>query len=385
MAAVAISSVLVFEIVIEDTLWQPQAHRGRHTGDPRVFAQLLRQAGVDPADATVYAQTLSDERYSQAQFNELTAEDLRQLGFALGDTARVQKLQRQPLGNLQALPTVEAEAGRLAAEEAEADASGHTAADHMSAEQGVASASQSVRQSANAAEAEQVAPEKAEQEQSAAEKAEVERLAAEQLVSGTCHSNNVKVAGVSKTSVSAPTAVECQATCAKSSKCAAFSYTASTLVCHLHEREPGKALELRVQAGTVSGPGKPPTPQGAKRYALLFRGTAFRQGCNAKGIKAQQDVFAAAKTQLIEPLTHQNHVVDVFVTETSPCAGAQYMKAIQDSFGASLKLHRFIHTVYQGESVTVAVRTFLEYDRLNSAGNNTYILPLLLVRFMVHF
>jgi hypothetical protein len=177
MAAVAISSVLVFEIVIEDTLWQPQAHRGRHTGDPRVFAQLLRQAGVDPADATVYAQTLSDERYSQAQFNELTAEDLRQLGFALGDTARVQKLQRQPLGNLQALPTVEAEAGRLAAEEAEADASGHTAADHMSAEQGVASASQSVRQSANAAEVEQVAPEKAEQEQSAAEKAEVERLA----------------------------------------------------------------------------------------------------------------------------------------------------------------------------------------------------------------
>jgi hypothetical protein len=58
----------------------------------------------------------------------------------------------------------------------------------------------------------------------------------------------------------------------------------------------------------------------------------------------------------------------VFVTETSPCSGPQYTQAIKSSFGSALKMHRMIHTIFQGDSVTEAVRSFMEYDTVNSAA-----------------
>jgi hypothetical protein len=204
----------------------------------------------------------------------------------------------------------------------------------------------------------------------------------EQMIPGAataCHLDNTTIEGVTALQVDTKrTPTECQAACALNSSCAAFSYNVSSRACVSYPRRSAGQAHHRVQQGMVSGPGGPARPTDAKRYAVLFRGGAFRAGCNAKGIQNQRTIYESVRKYLVGPLIHSNDggkgtraIVDVFVAEQTPCSGVngsggeQYKKAIRGAWGDRLKFHIVIHSLYQGPHMREAVTSFMKYAAQN--------------------
>lgn len=57
-----------------------------------------------------------------------------------------------------------------------------------------------------------------------------------------------------------------------------------------------------------------PPSSAADRYAILFRGEAYRWGCSAKGAELQRVAFGSQIANLVEPLSALGHAVKVYLT-----------------------------------------------------------------------
>jgi len=57
-----------------------------------------------------------------------------------------------------------------------------------------------------------------------------------------------------------------------------------------------------------------PPSSAADRYAVLFRGEAYRWGCDARGVQLQQLAFASQLSNIVEPLAKSGRTVKVFLT-----------------------------------------------------------------------
>ena len=57
-----------------------------------------------------------------------------------------------------------------------------------------------------------------------------------------------------------------------------------------------------------------PPSSAADRYAVLFRGEAYRWGCDARGVQLQQLAFASQLSNIVEPLARSGHTAKVFLT-----------------------------------------------------------------------
>ena len=57
-----------------------------------------------------------------------------------------------------------------------------------------------------------------------------------------------------------------------------------------------------------------PPSSAADRYAVLFRGEAYRWGCDARGMQLQQLAFASQLSNIVEPLAKTGRTVKVFLT-----------------------------------------------------------------------
>ena len=91
--------------------------------------------------------------------------------------------------------------------------------------------------------------------------------------------------------------------------------TASHLSCFLHFSMGHKRWKPAVcEFCNESSSSRLPPSSAADRYAVLFRGEAYRWGCDARGVQLQQLAFASQLSNIVEPLARSGHTAKVFLT-----------------------------------------------------------------------
>lgn len=98
---------------------------------------------------------------------------------------------------------------------------------------------------------------------------------------------------------------------------------------------------------------------------MVFRGQAFRNGCDAEGLASQLADYRSIDEMLVLPLEMQNGTVDVHVTVSTPCGNASYTGAIKSHHGSRLKSYMEVpaeSSQYQGASMKAAVDHLISQD-----------------------